>query len=239
MKLTPRLRAIAAKIPTGSIPVDVGTDHCYIPIYLVKNRICPKAIATEINVGPYQRAIEMVEREGLLGKIDVRLGDGLKVIKPGEANVVVIAGMGGFSIIEILKKSPEVLAAIDLLVLQPMLAQDRVRKYLLNSGYMIKDEDLVEESSQIHEIILAISGNQALQDEMYFEIGYRLFEKRHPLLGRLIDRKLKITESIIKELQKINTKNSKERLEQMEKRFHWLKEAKRNVCQGSNHSSNN
>ncbi|MGQ9558791.1 MAG: class I SAM-dependent methyltransferase, partial [Desulfurispora sp.] len=103
MQLSARLSAIAGLIPAGSVVVDVGTDHARLPVYLVRSGRCPRALATEINRQPWQRARAAVAEAGLSDRIAVRLGDGLAPLRPGEADVAVLAGMGGGPIGRILQ----------------------------------------------------------------------------------------------------------------------------------------
>ncbi|HHU69691.1 MAG TPA: SAM-dependent methyltransferase [Thermoanaerobacterales bacterium] len=239
MNLTSRLKTIYEKVPTGSSPVDVGTDHCYIPIALFKNRKCSKVIATELNMNAYRKAIETVKKEELLDVIDIRLGDGLKVIKPGEIDIVIIAGMGGTKIINILKSSPEVLKHTNLLILQPMTAQARLRHYLLNSGYKIIDEDLAKEQNRIYEIITVVRGKGFVEDELYYEIGYNLIKEKHPLLLEYIDQKIISTRNIINSIRKSNSKTVEKKLNRLQKRLNKLEGVKRDVCKSSNNNANN
>src|SRR5690554_6508909 len=95
MNLSPRLQIIANHVPKDSICGDIGTDHAYVPIYLIQNNICNGIIATDINRGPLEIAKEQIEAAGYKDQIETRLGNGLKPIKPGEVDCVVIAGMGG------------------------------------------------------------------------------------------------------------------------------------------------
>ena len=102
MELAKRLAVAAAYVPAGSVVADIGADHAYLPIYLVKTGRCARVIATELRSGPFQSALRQVAEHKLESNIDLRLGDGLTVLKPAEAGVLVLAGMGGNTIREIL-----------------------------------------------------------------------------------------------------------------------------------------
>ncbi len=95
VKLSKRLERIASFVQPGSRVADIGTDHGYVPIWLVQKGVCPSALAMDVRKGPLERAEEHVEEVGLSGKIELRLSDGLAKLKAGEADTVVIAGMGG------------------------------------------------------------------------------------------------------------------------------------------------
>ena len=104
MKLSKRLETVASFVPKGSNIADIGTDHGYVPIYLVREGQAEHAVAMDVRKGPLERARAHVAEAGLGSRIDVRLSDGLAGLKPGEADCVVIAGMGGELIIHILEE---------------------------------------------------------------------------------------------------------------------------------------
>ena len=95
MELSIRLKTVAEAVTKGNRVADVGTDHGYVPIYLVKNNLSPAGIAMDVNKGPLEKAQEHIREEKLGGKIATRLGNGLAPLEPGETDTVIIAGMGG------------------------------------------------------------------------------------------------------------------------------------------------
>ena len=129
---------------------DVGTDHGYIPIYLVEEGIVSSAIAMDINKGPLQRASENIERHGLSGRIGTRLSDGLKALAPGEADCVVIAGMGGGLVKKILTEGREALESVRELILQPQSELEEVRRFLWEQGYVTEAEEMVLEDGKYY-----------------------------------------------------------------------------------------
>lgn len=182
VKLGNRMAAIAAMVPAGSRLADIGTDHAYLPIHLVEAGIVPVAVAGDIHQGPFQSALAAVGRAGLEARIAVRLGDGLTVLAPGEADTAVIAGMGGAGMIEILSARPEVTRSLSRLVLQPMLAAGSVRRWLVVNGWHLVDEALAEEDGRIYEIIAAEQGASGEPEPILLEIGPLLWSRQHPLL---------------------------------------------------------
>ena len=104
MELSKRLQAVAAMVTEGNKLVDVGTDHGFLPIYLVKTKKIPKALAMDVNPGPLSRAREHIREYGLDTYIETRLSDGLKKLEPGEGQTLVLAGMGGGLMLRILKE---------------------------------------------------------------------------------------------------------------------------------------
>lgn len=184
MQLPPRLLAIAGFVPPGRRVVDVGTDHAWLPIYLVKQGISPSALAGDLHTGPFEVAKEAVAEAGLADRVDVRLGDGLTIVSPGEAEVAVIAGMGGGTIREILKNSIDTATHLARLILQPMVDAGALRIWLAQNGWRMIDEALVEESGTIYEVIAVERGREEETDPLLLEIGPRLVEKKDPLLRR-------------------------------------------------------
>lgn len=131
--LRPRLMAVLSFIPRGHRVVDVGTDHARLPVYLVERGVTETVIATDIRMGPLERAKRTISAHKLLEKIELRQCSGLEGVMPEEADTVVIAGMGADTIIGILESAAW--ARLKNLVLQPMTHSDRLRGYLLAGGY--------------------------------------------------------------------------------------------------------
>ncbi len=171
--LSPRLEKIAELVPQCNTVADIGTDHAYIPVKLV---LCGKAkcaIASDIKPGPVARAEGTVEKYRLENSIDVRLGAGLETVSPGEADTIIIAGMGGILISDILKDSQNVVRSAKLLILQPMTAVLELREYLSQNGYSVCEEHLVREEDKIYNILVVTpSGNTHYSlNELYLGKG--------------------------------------------------------------------
>lgn len=185
IKLKPRLLEIANLLlpPNAeSLPLavcDVGTDHGYIPIYLVQNGV-KSAIASDVSKDSADKALQNVMKFELEDRIDVRVGDGLKILSDHEADTVIIAGMGGILMTEILAQ--DVPDGVKKIVLQPMRAAYELRKWLANNGYRITDERLVLEGKKLYNIILVEPGTEKNATEFDLFIGAKLVQKRHPLL---------------------------------------------------------
>jgi len=153
IKLGPRLQAVASYVPVGAVLGDIGTDHAYLPVYLLQQKIIRKAIGVEKHKGPYESALQNVRSYGLAEWIDIRFGDGLKPLQKAEVDTLTIAGMGGTTILEILAGNPPVLEAVTRLILQPQGAEAQVRLSLLDQGWKIVDECLVEEDKRIYNVL--------------------------------------------------------------------------------------
>lgn len=202
MKLTNRLLKIASLVSENKRLADIGTDHGYIPVYLLNEGRIDFAILADINKGPLENARREVKRNKLEDKVDLRLGSGIEVLKKGEVDEVIIAGMGGILIGELLEANKEVAHSVDKLILQPMQAQEELRQYLLNNGYEILDECLEKEDFRLYEIIVAkyTGKNTHLEDNIYYEVGKKLIENKDELLVAFIENKIKKYNNIISKL---------------------------------------
>ena len=202
MELSKRLYAVAGLVTEGASVADIGTDHGYVPIYLVKNKIASKVIAMDINKGPLERARMHIIGHGLKGQIETRLSDGLKQIVPGEVDGMIAAGMGGALVIKILEDSKEVVDALQFAVLQPQSEIAKVRKYLNKNGLVIVDEDMVEEDGKFYPMMKVVHGEPEKYEEYEYIYGKKLLEKQHPVLQKFLLREQYIQESIVEQLSK-------------------------------------
>ena len=224
MKLSIRLLSLASFITKNSIVADIGTDHGYIPMYLIENHISKYVIATDVSIGSLNKTISYINDLEFKGKVEARLGNGLEVIKPFEVDTVVIAGMGGLLIRDILDKDINISNSITNFVLQPMIAVKELREYLFNNHYKIVDEDLVKEDNKYYEIIYAKKGKDFIDKEIYFEISQRIIEKKHPLLKEFINHKIAIASNILNNLEDKTSEKSKNRYEELNKLIKEYKE---------------
>ncbi|MEK9198737.1 tRNA (adenine(22)-N(1))-methyltransferase [Ureibacillus sp. 179-F W5.1 NHS] len=165
-KLSKRLEAVASFVPTGAIVADIGSDHAYLPCYLIHKGIVNKAIAGEVVKGPFESAVKQVKLEGLEESITVRLADGLEAIKETDGvNTVTIAGMGGPLIVSILEKKPELLQTVTRLILQPNIHAKVIREWALANGWAILDEVILKEDEKIYEILVLQRGDMELSEQ--------------------------------------------------------------------------
>ncbi len=200
MELSKRLTAVAGLVTEGASVADIGTDHGYVPIYLMKQGKAKKVIATDINRGPLERARMHVIGYGLKGKIETRLSDGLGAIRPGEVDTVIVAGMGGNLVIRILNDGKDVVDSLDACVLQPQSEIAKVRRYLVQCGLMIEREDMVEEDCKFYPMMRVIHGEPEQYEDYEYLYGKRLLEMRHPVLKKYLLRERGIQESIVRQL---------------------------------------
>ncbi len=203
MKLTPRLEAVANLVSDNTKIADIGTDHGYIPVYLMKKNKIKCAIAADVNKGPLNNAKKEINSNNLENKIELRLGSGLSVLKIGEVDEVVIAGMGGVLISELIESELEIAKKLDKMILQPMQASSELRKYLYKNGFIIEEEILVKEDFRIYEIMVVkyIGGEIFQEDEIYYEIGNVLLKNKDCLILEFIDKKIREYSKIIKKIE--------------------------------------
>lgn len=215
--ITPRLKCIIDHT-NGARIADIGTDHAYIPIYLVENGISEKAIAGDVCEGPVKIAKANIEKNNLSDKIEVRLGSGLSVIEKDEVDTIIIAGMGGQLISEIIDADIEKARECSL-VLQPMNAQYELRKYLIKNGFSITDENIALEGFKVYNVMNVQNGRQA---EFENDIEYHLpkYLKSNKYYKELYEKKHREFFKVVSGLE-----NSKDvDTEKLEMYKFWLKE---------------
>jgi Predicted SAM-dependent methyltransferase len=181
--LSKRLQAVYQMVDANTRVADIGSDHAYLPVELIEEKVANYAIAGEVAKGPMSRSKEDVEKFGLSDKIDVRLGDGLAVIKADDLiDTVVIAGMGGILIQSILTNATEEqLSHVKTLVLQPNIGEPLVRRWLVENNFKIIDEDIVEEDHHVYEIIKAEKVTEPVTlTDAEFLMGPVLMKKKTP-----------------------------------------------------------
>lgn len=157
-ELTPRLELLADWVPAGASVADIGTDHGYLPVRLVHSGRVSRAIASDLRSGPLAQARKTAAACGVSEKIDFRLCNGLSGIAPGEAAVIVIAGMGGENIASILSAAAWTADGRHTLLLQPMTRSEVLRRFLAESGYRIVREALALDRGTLYPVIEASGG---------------------------------------------------------------------------------
>lgn len=154
MRLPLRLEAVARQVPPGEVVADVGTGHGLLPMALVARGIAPRVIAIDASSAALEEADRLL-RETVVRGVSLRVGWGLTPLSPGEAGVVVLAGVGGETICAILAAGAAVAHAARKLVLQPQNHADRLRRWLLLHGFALVEEALVEERGHFYPVIAA------------------------------------------------------------------------------------
>lgn len=185
ISLSKRLAAIAGFVSGGDIVADVGTDHGYLPVWLIQNKVCTRAIASDIKEGPLQSAVQCAETAEVSDKIDFRLCAGLDAYSEDDASCIVIAGMGAETIISIL--SAALWTKGKKLILQPQTKYDLLRFLLCENGYGICDARLVYDTGRIY-IVYLVHGPQTGDSGI---VSRHLLNNRDPLLAPFMDEEIK------------------------------------------------
>lgn len=238
VKLSRRLAALAGWVPEGARFADIGTDHALLPVELAGSGRIPFAVAGDVNAGPVEAARRQVAEAGLSGIVSVRHGDGLSVLAPGEVDTVCIAGMGGSLMVRLLEAAGERLDGVTTLVLSPHVAEDAVRGWLVDRGFVLDREMLLEEDGVIYTLLRAVrerdaadarETNARLYDPAVLspcvpEIGKGLLLEMGPLLirqgGETFRRKWELEiakrEGIIAQMRKSGTDGLADKISQWE-----------------------
>ena len=216
MQLSQRLSSVASMVTAGNCLADVGTDHGYVPIYLYERNIIPHAIAMDVNKGPLERATLHIAESGMKEAIETRLSDGLAALKPGEADSVVIAGMGGPLIIRILSAYPETTESLKELILQPQSEIPEVRIWLYENGYEIVEEHMVFEDGKYYPMFKAVKNPQAEKlSDLEYKFGKLSVLGEKDVLKAYLVREVSNKQNILNKLMEENSEKSKGRAEEM------------------------
>lgn len=202
MELSKRMQAVADLVTVGNKVVDIGTDHAYIPIYLIEENKSPAVIAMDINEGPLKIAESHIKEKHFQDKIEVRLSNGFEKLKAYEADTAVIAGMGGALVIRILDTYRNVTDSLKEIILQPQSELAKVRQYLLTEGFAVVEEEMVIEDGKYYPMMKVLPKKNTVEmwNEAELEYGKLLLEKKHPILRQFLERELRIRKQILEKL---------------------------------------
>ena len=201
LKLSKRLSAIANMVDKSSSIIDVGCDHALLDIYLVKNNIVKKAIASDVNEGALNQAKKNLQLYNV-SKIDLRLSNGLDDLKKEDkVNLITISGLGDKKIIEILNNNKNKLKNIKTIIIQSNTSPWKIRAYLSKLGYMIKDEVQVEENGIIYTVIkFILKEKKYSKKEMFF--GPILLKKKDKTFNKNLKNMIDKNNDILKKIPK-------------------------------------
>ncbi len=170
IRLSARLQAVAALIPPGARVIDVGTDHAMLPVYLAQTGISSHIWASDINAGPLHSAERLVRSCGVSDRVFLRQTDGLDGFSRADADCVVIAGMGGETMLSILSGAPWTRDGV-LLILEPQSKQELLRRWLTSNGYAIGSERLVRDAGRLYPVLTASGGCAPSYTEAEYHLG--------------------------------------------------------------------
>lgn len=226
-ELSKRLLIVANMVDKDSVVADIGTDHAYIPIYLVEQGICTKAIAMDVNQGPLERAKEHILASGLFEHISTRLSDGLEKLTDDEADTYVIAGMGGPLMVSILRNRIDLLQAGKTLILQPQSEIYEVREFLITNQYEIIKEEMFYDMEKTYVAMKAIKCNEVLKPytKTQYIFGKLLLENYSPVLYEFLQKQKKVYEDLIVRFGETVTKQTQIRKTECEQMLEYIGEA--------------
>lgn len=182
MQISERLKRIASFVTEGSRVADIGTDHAYVPIYLVTEGRAVHALAMDVREGPLARAREHIREQGLSGRIEIRRSDGLSSYRRGEADSIVITGMGGALIVRILSGGAGKYEGIRELILSPQSEPFLVRRWLRENGFLLEREAMLCEDGKYYTIMRAVPGIAGASVPVEDTYGRYLLENKNPVL---------------------------------------------------------
>lgn len=225
MQIDDRLQALAELVPEGCRAADIGTDHGYLAITLLREGRASFVVASDKNQGPYEAAKRTVRENAVPAEaISVRLGDGLQVLEPGEVDTACIAGMGGVLMISILEAAPDVTKRLTTLVLQPMNGAAELRQWLYGHGWHISDESLAVADGRIYEIIQARRGKRTMPLALDLLVGPVLWAKKPPLLRHHIEALLFQLRRVLTGMEKSSRAQQSRKYSQVKKQVMELEE---------------
>ncbi len=213
MKLSDRLQLIADEIHCGETMADIGTDHGFLPLYLLAEKKCPKVIMADISEGSLKKAEDNCKLAGADGRYELRLGDGIEVLQNGEVDVVVMAGIGGNLIADILEWDLAKSRSIKRYILQPRRHVGKLRHWLAVNGFKIIKESLVEEGKFICEVLTVESGPafDGIKKDYGPEDDYpdSLITYKNPLTALYFQRRMELEQMILDNILQ-NSQNPEE-----------------------------
>lgn len=225
LRLTPRLKAVAALVPEGAKVADIGSDHAYIPVDLIRSGRAQLVIASDVHQGPVENAKKVVALAALEDRIEVRLGSGFDVYKPGEVDTAVLAGMGGFLIRDLMQAALPLVKTLKCLVLQPMVAIRELRVWLLENGFEILEERVAQEGQKFYEIFSVHYTGVRINpvDFKTAEMGIAMYRLEDEVAMRYLAHRIKKTEGVLSALSQAKNSEATE-MDVFKERLKLLKE---------------
>ena len=221
IELSQRLQAVVGLVTPGSIVCDAGCDHGYVSIYLVQSKASPKVIAMDIRKDPLSRAREHIRQYGLESYIETRLSDGGEALKLGEADTLILAGMGGRLMQDILTRGREKIGRMKEVILQPHSELAGFRKFLRENSFEIVKEDMVYEDGKFYPMMCVVPGQASTsadtEQKLHDVYGGLLLTNRHPVLAQYLSFEREKLESLLTELCAVKeaSKKSEDRYQEV------------------------
>ena len=225
MQLSARLEKLIELAGSGACAADIGTDHALVPIELVRRGAFERAVAGDLRKGPLAAASVHVRQAGLANRISLRLGDGISVIAPGEADVILISGMGGALMQRILTEGDAAAKVARKLVLSPQSEIPEFRSFLQKNGFRITDEAIVYEDRKFYFMMTAEPGEQAVWEGADRLYGKTLLEQGDETVAAYIRRRKAVLERILRNLEKAENNRIETRRQEAREELRLTEEA--------------
>ena len=225
MHLSKRLEKLMSLAGGGLCAADIGTDHGMVPIELVRRGAFARAIASDVRKGPLAAASAHVRAAGLADRIELRLGDGLQVLTSGEADVILISGMGGALMQRILTEGEAAAKTAKRLVLSPQSEIPEFRSFLQENGYAITGEAIVCEERKFYFLLTAEPGEQAVWEGADRLYGKLLLEEGGETLTAYVKKRKAVLERILKSLAQAEDQKAQARRREAEEELQLTEEA--------------
>ncbi len=214
-KLSLRLTEIVRLCGTGKVIADIGCDHAFVCIQLIQTKAYEKAIAMDVRSGPLAAAEINIRSTGLEDCIETRLSDGMEKLEPGEADTILIAGMGGDLIMRILRFGRDRLPGLNRLVLGPQSHVPEVRAFLHENGFRITEESFLKEDGKYYSLLAACPGEDEAYTEEELAFGKRNIIHRDDTLEEWLADRCRKLETIIDSLKDNPAKHASERMQEL------------------------
>ena len=205
IRISDRLRIVAHMCDKGAVVADIGTDHGYLPIYLVQEGIAPSAIAMDLRKGPLEKAKKHICDNCLEDRIQTRLSDGLEKLSKNEADIITICGMGGRLIADIVTKGKDVITQNTLLVVSPQSEVGEFRHFLVSQGFEIEDEQMLKEDGKYYFIIKCRKSEESVCSEFsetQYQYGWKLLDSKDKTLYEYLIKEKETNEGISNSIKK-------------------------------------
>lgn len=205
IRISDRLRIVAHMCDKGAVMADIGTDHGYLPIYLVQEGIAPSAIAMDLRKGPLEKAKKHICDNCLEDRIQTRLSDGLEKLSKNEADIITICGMGGRLIADIVTKGKDVITQNTILVVSPQSEVGEFRHFLVSQGFEIEDEQMLKEDGKYYFIIKCRKSEESVCSEFsetQYQYGWKLLDSKDKTLYEYLIKEKETNEGISNSIKK-------------------------------------
>lgn len=217
IRLSKRLLAVASFVEQGAVVADIGSDHAYLPSFLIEKGIVQKAIAGEVANGPFESALNNVTSLGIKDRITVRLANGLAAIDENDGvDTVTIAGMGGSLIATILKNGTDNLQGVNRIIVQPNIHAMGIREWAIANGWKIVDEKILQEDGKIYEVLVLERGD-ANYDELELLVGPFLLVEKNEVFQEKWNSEIIQWNQVLKSIEHASeTRETVKKMEQMQ-----------------------